>query len=341
MKSLFKINPVISLIVTGWFIFTSINAQEIENSYDYWKNYRFDKNIQTGALPQFIIISSRNLDTINYSVREKGVNPKNKLFYFVAVIIGDSCILTPYSKLADAMKVMPDSRNFLIFVNGHGKSFEANLGRGVLLEDRYKLNVILFEWPTDNRTLQKTAVNARKVTPGFALFINEFTHIKNEKFANCHSSVIFHSMGNHIARNIAKSCTNNEQWQNTFDNIILNSAALRQWRHTQWVEKLNIQKQIYIISNKGDYPLHGVWFLRKFVPLGLKAKAPHAKNAVYIDFSLIANKAHNYYTGKTELEKQNQQVYDFYNTIFQGTAVDTSKREVFKPKENGLGFYIY
>jgi hypothetical protein len=331
----------IFLFIAVCLLITDANAQEIENSYETWKNYRFVKELPANPSIQYVMVSNRYFDTIHYSIVKRGVHPERKLFYFVASRIGDSCYLTPFVNIASAMKILPADRDFLIFVNGHGKNFERNLGRGFLLDERYQINVILFEWPTDNRTLSQTVRNARKVTPNFAGFVTEFHQIRNQYFSESHASVIFHSMGNQIARNLAKSKKPDVNKNKIFDNLALNAAAVSQCGHAHWVEKLKIQDRIYIISNKSDYPLHGVWLLRKTIPLGMKAKSPHAKNAVYIDFSLVAGEAHNYYAGRSDLEKNNQHAYDFYHTLFHGENVNTADSIVFKEKKKGMGFYIY
>lgn len=330
----------INIVILCW-LSNSVNAQEAENSYDYWKNYKIVNELPVHSTMQYVIASNRYFDTGNYSIVKRGTDPNRHLTYFVVSRIGDSCYLKPFKSLESAMKLLPANRDILVFVNGHGKDFERNLGRGFLLDERYNLNVLLFEWPTDNRTLSQTARNARKVTPNFIRFIKELDLIRKTDFADSHLSVIFHSMGNQIARNVARSQENKTLNNEIFDNLILNAAALSHVWHACWVEKLKLQKRIYINSNKGDYPLHGVWFLRKTKPLGMTSGRNTAKNAVYVDFSLVAGDAHNYYTGKSELEKNNQHPYNYFNTLFHGLAVDTSNTLVFKKKENRTGFLIY
>jgi hypothetical protein len=81
--------------------------------------------------------------------------------------------------------------------------------------------------------------------------------------------------------------------------------------------------------------------LRLSTPLGSIAKPPPAKNAVYVDFSLVAGEAHNYYTGHTVLEKDNAHVYEFYDTIFHGKAANINDSLVFSKKGKGLGYFIF
>jgi hypothetical protein len=339
MKLLPYSQKVILAIIVNLFP-VIVFSQTNDNSYDNWINYKMVKELPANPSMMFVIASTRNFDTTNYSIISRGVNPERKLFYFVVSRIGDSCYIKPFHDLSSAMENLPKSRDLLVFVNGHGKNFPRNLGRGFLLDERYNLNVILFEWPTYYRSLTPTGINARKVTPMFITFIKELDRIKKNDFAKSHTSVIFHSMGNHIAKNMAKSKDNNTLNYKIFDNLILNAAAVTHFGHKRWVEKLKLTDRVYINSNAGDFPLSGVYFLRKTKPLGMAPKPPHARNAIYIDFTKVAGEAHNYYTGKSELEKNNVHAFEYYNTIFHGGKTDTSDSTIFKEKENGLGFFI-
>ncbi len=105
-----------------------------------------------------------------------------------------------------------------------------------------------------------------------------------------------------------------------FNNLILNAPAVKQKHHAEWVNQLNIQKKIYIVSNRNDLPLKGAMILRLAKQLGSVYDEPLSRNAYYVDFSSIADKEHNIFPGRTDLEKDNPNITAFYNALFQGYA---------------------
>jgi hypothetical protein len=128
--------------------------------------------------------------------------------------------------------------------------------------------------------LRKTAAAADEVSVNFIKAMRNFSDIHEKHYPAASVSLIFHSMGNHIIRNISQSELISYLPQHLFSNIILNAAAVRQHNHAKWLEKLNIQKRIYITINDEDFTLHGAMILRLSKQLGLGYKDGMATNAM-------------------------------------------------------------
>lgn len=198
----------------------------------------------------------------------------------------------------------------------------------------------MFDWPTEYYALRKTARNARKVTPNFALSVSELNKAFAKQNMNSNISVMFHSMGNLIVRNIVNKGYLDDLPENIFENLIINAAAVKQRNHTKWVDKLDIQNRIYIVSNRDDLPLKGVMLLRLTTPLGAKYKGSLSKKAHYVNFSEIAGREHNIFLGKTPVEENHPSVFYFYFSLFNGKEVDLTNRNYFAEINDGVEYFI-
>jgi esterase/lipase superfamily enzyme len=322
------------------FLLPIYSENKLPQNLLYLSNFRFVNEVPENYSKLIVLVSNRYFDQQKDSILEKGADPDLKMTYFVVCLKADSIYLTPFFNLERALNSISKNRDFLIFVNGYGKNFGQNLYRGFELDERYNLNVVIFDWPTDYNPVRKTIKCARKVTLNLLETLNSFDKVHKESFKGTGASLIFHSMGNHIAKDIAINYPDSINLQGNFDNIILNAPGVTQFKHARWIEKFDMQNQIYITSNKSDKTLKYLVFARLTAQLGRQAKAPHAKNAIYIDFSQIAGENHNYFIGRSEIEKEDPRVYNFYNEIFHGRPVNLNDSTVFTPKEKGMGYII-
>jgi hypothetical protein len=115
-----------------------------------------------------------------------------------------------------------------------------------------------------------------------------------------------------------------------FSNIIINAAAVKQRNHAKWVERLNIQKRIYITMNEKDFNLRGAALLRLAGQLGITNHNKTARNAYYVNFSQLSTIEHNLFLGRNTLEKSNQEVFMFYDFAFHGREVNLGENTGFQ-----------
>ncbi len=276
---------------------------------------------------KILIISTRNFTDPETLTIDKGVHPENERFFFVVGTKADSIIVVHYESLEKAMSQLDKNRNLLVYVNGYNKTFEGTIKGGQMLSARYNVNAIMFDWPTDQKPIRITAKNARKVSNNLAVSLNEVGQVQQNISPGTNLSVVFHSMGNHVARHLVKSGNINHVKPGVVDNIILNAAAVKSYDHNRWVEKMNNDEKVYIVVNKYDYVLRGASLMRGVRQLGNVPLGEMADNAHYIDFSEIAEKEHSYYLGETIAEKKTIQFFEFYNAVFQGLTFGNNKNE--------------
>ncbi len=329
-----------TLIALLVFWFSDTQGKGFSNPYEFTLDYQITESLPENARQHVLIISNRHFLPDENFRYERGVSKDNKRFIFIVSQVMDSTYISSYPSIESAMSEFSDEKSFLVFVNGHGKNFEQSIVRGFELGERYNVNMIMFDWPTEYYALRKTARNARKVTPNFAVSVNELNEAITKFKTKPNISVVFHSMGNHIARNLVKKEYYVNLPENVFQNLVLNAAAVRQRNHRKWVDELQFQDRTYIVSNRDDLPLKGVKLLRFTTPLGSEYKGTLSEKAHYINFSEIAGREHNIFLGRTEVEKNHPNVFDFYFSLFNGQKVDLSNHNEFAEISNGGGFYI-
>jgi len=130
---------------------------------------------------RILIISTRNfVPEANYKLK-RGVQPKYGMYLFIAGSIGDSAFAMPLRSMEEASPFLPGYRDFLVYVDGHGKNFDQILERGFELTGRFSLNLVVFDWPTDYLALRKTAYAADDVAASFVIAMREFSKLHERK----------------------------------------------------------------------------------------------------------------------------------------------------------------
>ena len=158
-------------------------------------------------------------------------------------------------------------------------------------------------------------------------------------------SIFLHSLGNSLIENLAINDTINNDQRIIFDNLIINSAAVNQKNHKQWVEKLSFQNRIYITSNKSDFNLKGVRiFTKDGKQLGEIVKPPFAENAFYLNFSDAVGfrkptgTTHTFFIG--EVPEENGSIKSIYYKLFHGKKINLTDTKTFEQLKDGVGFNV-
>ncbi len=316
------------------------------NLQDYLTSHyriRFVERLPAHTRQRILVISNRYFKPGENYRLIRGLQPRYGMFQFIAGTIGDSAFILPIANLDETTRYLPANRDFLVYVDGHGKTFDQVLARGFELTDRFNINMLVFDWPTDYLALRKTAYVADEVAPNFVIAMNKFNVLHEKYYPGSAVSAIFHSMGNHIIKDVAGKQLLKYMPKNLFSNIILNSAAVKQANHAKWVERLNIQKEIYITINQHDKTLRGAKILRLANQLGLGYSGKPAGNAIYINFSSIETTEHNLFLGRSSVEKYNKYLYGFYVKVLHGKEMDFQNETVFQilsPSEISFRFSL-
>ena len=319
-----------------WLLLISLNVHALTNPFQGIPFVISDNLPSATAGRQVVVISNRFFKPAEDYALVRGLQPRYHMFTFVTAMDNDTALVKPVSGIVEALSGLSRHLDFLVYVDGHGKTFEQLLQRGFEISERFGIHVVLFDWPTDYLALRKTAQNADEVTGNFIKAMRELDLVRQQQFSNASFSVIFHSMGNHIVRNIVDQKLETYMPANLFSNIIMNAAAVSQSNHAKWIEKVSFARRIYITMNDEDRPLQGARLLRMAKQLGSGFDGRPASNAYYVDFSEIASIEHNLFLGRSDIEKENGQIFRFYHEAFHGKPVDLRIAPGFRQKNNTL-----
>jgi hypothetical protein len=304
---------------------------------------RFVEKLPFPTENKIMIISTRFFQPDENFQLKRGPHPRYEMFLFVAGTRGDSAFIAPIHNMEDVSDSVFLQRDFLVYVDGHGKTFDQLLERTFEVSGRFGINMILFDWPTDYLALRKTAYNATEVAPNFVKAMNQFSHWQKKYYPSVSVSAIFHSMGNRILENVSDSHLLENMPEDLFTNLILNAAAIKLLNHEKWLERLAIQKRIYITINQNDRTLYGAKLVRLAHQLGLGNRNRTADNAKYIDFTPVAGIEHNLFIGKSEAGKNNEFIYNFYHQAFHSEEVDFGNErnyQILSPSEISFRFSL-
>jgi hypothetical protein len=278
----------------------------------------------------------------------------NPLKYYVFESLNSISNCQQIDGIENLNEILNCDKDILLFIHGDGKTTNDAVIRGLTIQNLYDVKVIIFSWPSkmEKENGIKNFKNSKKnIELGIGKFkemlsqIQELKKMRDLQTKKIHISLFMHSLGNYYMERIVKDSLLNGLQDELFDNIIFNAAAVSQKEHSKWMDKLHIQKRIYITSNKQDFNLNGVRiFTKSRKQLGERLKLPLSENANYINFTKAigfmfpTHLTHTYFLGRITKEKEN--VHQFYFNLFHGEKIELNDSTSFIRRKDGLGYNI-
>lgn len=328
--------------------FVPLNAQH--NHYFSecdWDKIVLDKNYVPASTDTCIVFAStRSCEESEKMFFGYDCDKKITIHYFNIYFKGNKWVAVPKKNLSQCLEARTDLQS-VVFVEGFGRTFLTALDRATLFTRQYGHQVIMFDWPTyrpqikAGKNYKMTVKESEILSEYFAKFLDTLDVYKSGHPVTFKSlSLIMHSMGNLLMMHAVKK--NYLHVKDTlFNSIILNSACVPQRKHKYWVEKITIQKHLYITRNNSDRTLNGAKIISGFKKqLGERPRKPYANNAVYLDFSRVLEREHNYFIYPSVL-REHPYIKDLYNTIFIGVEPDFNNETHFikKPKKHAIELF--
>jgi esterase/lipase superfamily enzyme len=314
----------------------------------------YSEEIKTGT-NIYVITNRPSEDKIGYLSFPNEIKPDRNLTFIEATYFQTDSI---HSEITDSSlfvsEIIDQHKDCLLFIHGDSKTYEQAVMRGFDMKHLHDVNVIVFSWPSKEPDINgvKNFKNSKlNVTASFDHFIQLMHFMEKlsmtEPFSSgeANLSMFIHSLGNAYLEKLGTSEVIKMPSSVIFDNIILNAAAVNQKDHSQWVEKLKIQNNIYITSNKQDFNLKGVRiFTKDGKQLGEKVEHPLAKNAVYVNFSVAVGlrfptgTTHTYFIG--DVTDKSKSIRSFYRKLLHGSVPELSFENNLFKRDDGLGYDI-
>ena len=238
-------------------------------------------------------------------------------------------------------RLKENEKNCVVFVHGFNQSFEEAIKDAWAIQENYGVEVILFTWPSNGReggivpgkaggTIaykndKRDAVRSKEALDRLFEKLHFYLSKYNteDDICNRNISLMCHSMGNYLLKNLMKSSIYQGETA-IFDNIIMIAADVNNEGHDEWVDRLEYRKQLYIAINENDFALA---FSRIKLGKHQKARLGHFTNnlcsrkAIYLDFTYSdgVKKSHSYYGN--EVIDINTTVKSVFEDILNGNRI--------------------
>jgi hypothetical protein len=324
------------------FIF-SVSFLWSQSGYTYcdWDKIKFDlKYTPAEGDTAIIFVSTRNFFPDKTQFFDYDFDTTHTLHYFNIYFNHNNWVCVKRKNLEEAYEKTIKSKDIVVYGEGMGKTFPANIDRATRFTRLYNVTTIMFDWPTfrpflsggkNYRTARYESVEVSKCLA--KLFVDLDKLHSSGATGVVNTSLLLHSLGNRLLKDAVTHHFITTQGK-LFDNIILNAACVKTFRHKSWVQKLNIQREIYITKNNHDRTLllAGIAGLSK--QLGRHSGWCKAKNAVYLNFSKVLIHDHNYFL-MNHVFRQNPQIKTVFDDLFHGRIMSFDDQKKFRKRKNG------
>ena len=325
-------------ILTAGMAWTQLQAQEerfgpCTRSVD-WKDISVVKEHPASPNAGILMITNRpyrpdNPDGILFP---NEIADFRRVTYMAATCSEDHWTLNLVEGFDEGMAAVDHGEDILFFVHGHGKSLPSVLTRASRIREKYGVTVVVFDWPSMNMNFNTSLTNVRRCGENFYNLLLQFGEYRRHHMKNRQSlTLMLHSLGNYFLTHLVVNGNNQYLDSKIFDNIIMNSAAVRSREHGKVISQIRFSHRLYVVVNENDRVLRGAQLLTTGRMLGNGMMKPLAKNAVYVDFTCVAGIEHTYFTGYNDFEYTQPAIGYFFDEAIHGRKVDFKDRNLFVP----------
>jgi|GEM_PF-2297685 hypothetical protein len=325
------------LLLFLFLIKSPVASQVKEPGYTYisWEKIKVRTVEKNPTDTVVVIITTRKFYPDQVQLFSKDQDNPCHLHYVVARLKNKTWNLELKPSFEEAAVELPAKKDFLFYVHGDGKTFPDVLEGGLRMSILYGINFVAFDYPTKDEALpfwknfQTSIRNVHNAVGSFNKMINEVTTYRALHPPTGKYTLLLHSLGNALIKNASGL----PHTSLVFENIVLNAPAVKQKKHAEWVEKLSIQENIYIISNRRDIILAGAYFMTFNRYLGIKPRKPLARNASYVRLDNVAGHKHSFFID-IELLNLAPTVKHFYDQVLHGLPADQERCCYLKAKKS-------
>lgn len=252
--------------------------------------------------PLFIVVTNRELirgkNQLEYSN-----NCQSDLSYVAVYREADQYRLIRLGNLQEAIQLLPDTRETLLYVHGYGRTFTNTLNESELIRRFYNVSLIVFDWPSkypgifELKSYLYAKQNIERSLPQFRTFLMEYAQCRSgfPEFGSEKSVLLLHSMGNAFLEKMYHQKRSKDIDQMLFDIVLMNAPAVKITGHRKWVNKMDLSDQVVILTNHKDPTLYGVFWLTLRKQLGRYRQSKNEGEIRYINLGNIAQRHHNYF----------------------------------------------
>lgn len=278
------------------------------NSNEHWEQFLLQPPaMQTPVKSDtcLVFVSNRYIHPDSLRFADEFLDTTSLKYFFLAKTAGKWNVYQAPS-LADAMEHMPRGKDIVVYAEGMGKIFPANVARAKLMAAQYNVNVIMFDYASINNTYKPSKnfrfarQNARLSAGQYLVLMKELQAAREARaqwIEGARLTTFYHSMGNIILEQMVQHHNISGLNETPFiDNLVINAACVPVKGHAEWVSRIRFAKQVYVHYNRTDLQLKGAHLLMMKKQLGEKVKKrARAENAVYVNFHSMVGWQHSYF----------------------------------------------
>lgn len=269
---------------------------------------------------------------------------------------------TIFRRLADQPRTGP-RKDLLFFVHGFNNDVEAVVERAWDLQRSYDLEVVAFTWPANgggvrgaasyksdkrdarasigaldrvlekmreylaeerSRSLAKIEEKIASKGAGRGEAHEELLARLSHRDCPFHISLLLHSMGNYLFKNLLSSSIYNGR-ELTFDNVVMAAADTNNKNHREWVDMIQARNRVYVTLNERDSALAASRIKGGEEQLARLGHYPYnldSRQTVYVDFTGAPQvvDSHAYFEGTPA---RNKNVHRFFKEALHGETAET------------------
>jgi hypothetical protein len=337
MTALKKYHVLILLFISCSFL----RSQSTGYTFCDWDKITFKQDCKAEESDTCIIFAStRNYFPTKTEFFDYDLDTSGTLHYMNVYFKGNKWYAVPRKDLEDALATSGPAKDIVVYGEGMGKDFTANVDRATRLTRLYDVKTIMFDWPTyrpylnGGKNYYTAKRETKRVSRSMVKLFNELQSVKNNgQTEGSRMTLLLHSLGNRL---IKEAVVNNylDLKGRLFNNILLNAPCVKMRFHRLWMEKLEIQENIYITRNNHDRTLNLARVASFSKQLGMHSRWRKAKNATYLNFSKVLSVQHNYFLMKNVL-RSHPSLQEIYADIFHGKTLNFADEKRFRVRKNG------
>lgn len=204
-------------------------------------------------------------------------------------------------------------KDILFYVHGRSRTLEKELRRSIEIEKIHNLKVLMMHWDSWSSTISRPTDHAENAGNELREAINQIREFKEEHatlFKHKKIYILFHSMGNLILKSYAENFYDDSLSSKIFDAAILNAPDAPYRHHKEWLSKVNLSENQFVLMNKNDAVLNASKlldisrdnFFDDRIGLGIKfyyhSNKILASNVLYFDVTRASGFAHAHFVSK-------------------------------------------
>ncbi|SFE23964.1 Alpha/beta hydrolase of unknown function [Chitinophaga sp. CF118] len=302
------------------------------NSDAYWSNFCLQTSCVEASVTDtcLVFVSNRHLHPDNLRFVDEYVDTTGLKYFFLRKRAGKWNVYQA-SSLKEAMLLLPEKRDIVVYTEGMGKIFTTNVERALLMRSQYHVNVVMFDYSSINTTYKPTRnfnfakKNARLSAPDYFQLLKTLQKARLDKedwVQDVKISTFYHSMGNIILMEMMQHQPYQDLNSQPFiDNLVINAACVPQKKHKEWVEHIQFASKVYIHYNRTDWQLKAAHILTFKAQLGEKVRRQRAANATYVNFHGQGERQHSYFLNFPQNDyRMTDAMKEYFGSLFTGNT---------------------